>query len=475
MTIYAREQTLINGMQLLIKRHFFTTIIRAFYRRADSDRGELKRILITLKFLLVAILGMLVFTLTGIVFGLYINLAIDLVMIAGFLVAFYLISRFYLKAGKLVIFIVGNLILLLSASTLGPEAGNTFIFYPMFIGIFTLFSYRERRLILLCVAITLTNFIFLEWTDYSFLKTIELSSHYQYLTYLSSFLISAVMVAYFSYYHAKANTQTEDRLKKLNARLQAQNRQLAKTNSELDSFVYKASHDLRAPLTSLLGLIEIVRIENDPEKLKSYSYLQEKLIRRLDTYIQDILTISRNSNQEIRREPIDFEQLVDQSLEQLKYLEHFPGIKKIIHIQSPPSTFYSDPQRITIVLNNLLSNAFRYADFTKGNPYVQLEISFSSTEMVLDLLDNGIGIHQAHINKVFQMFYRATDKTSGSGLGLYIVKEVIEKLAGKIRITSQAGQWTRFEIRIPNARPADEDTPAKAQLPGLKPGIKTMV
>jgi signal transduction histidine kinase len=436
-------------MRAFIKRLYFSPL-RKFHQQVGGDRSELKRILITLQFVHVTILGLLVFAFMDAWFGLPFNFTLDLVALAFFLGALYLIHRHYLKKSKYVIFVTTNAVLFLTASSQGLNAGSGFIFFPIITGIFTLFSYREWRAILFCVSITTGTFLLLELTDYSYLNSSDLPPAYQYLSYLTNFFISILMVGYFTYSHARANARTENKLKRLNLRLHSQNRQLKKTNTELDSFVYKASHDLRSPLTSLLGLIAISRLESDLEKLKAYGELQEKLIRKLDTYIQDILAISRNSNQDLRREVIRFDQLMEQSLEQLHYLEQYARIEKIIHLPETGTSFYSDAPRISIVLNNLLANAMRYADLAKERPYFQLDIRITSQQAVIELTDNGIGIEDKHLKHIFQMFYRATDKTPGSGLGLYIVGEVVEKLGGSIEVTSQEGKGTRFLICLPN-------------------------
>jgi hypothetical protein len=433
----------------LIRRLFFRNF-KHHYQWAEGDRSELKRIMVTIQYLVSAIVAVSVFALFDGFFGLHNNLICDLLLCGFFILAYHLINLNHLAMGKLIVLIAGNAVLFLNAASQGRNAGNFFLFFPIVTCIFSLFSFRELQYIFISAGITLANFIFLEITDYAYLKTIEFPVSYQYPNYIISFLISTIMIGYFSYYYSKANSITENKLKKINARLKEQNQKLTKTNSELDGFVYKASHDLRAPLTSLLGLIDISRMENDMEKLKEYSQLQEKLIRKLDMYIMDILTISRNTNLEINTEEINFELLIGQSLEQLKYLENYARIEKNIQISEGDGAFFSDQKRISIILNNLLSNAIRYADFTKDKPHVSVRITLAPNEAVVELLDNGIGIDKAHLGKIFKMFYRATDRNSGSGLGLYIVREITEKLHGTIQVTSEPGQWTHFEIRIPN-------------------------
>ena len=114
------------------------------------------------------------------------------------------------------------------------------------------------------------------------------------------------------------------------------------------------------------------------------------------------------------------------------------------------SDFYSDEKRITMILNNIISNAIRYADFQKTEPYILVRINAGKEKVVLSVEDNGIGIGQDHLLHVFEMFYRATDRRTGSGLGLYIVKETIQKLRGKVELHSVLGKGSTFYIELPN-------------------------
>jgi signal transduction histidine kinase len=112
--------------------------------------------------------------------------------------------------------------------------------------------------------------------------------------------------------------------------------------------------------------------------------------------------------------------------------------------------FFSDPKRLTVVLNNLLANAFRYSDPYKPQSFVRVSVTVDAQGATIRIEDNGIGIEREHLDKIFLMFYRATESRSGSGLGLYIVKETIETLQGQIKVQSRIGEGTVFSIHLPN-------------------------
>ena len=230
------------------------------------------------------------------------------------------------------------------------------------------------------------------------------------------------------------------------------NEELIKINAELDRFVYSASHDLRAPIASLLGLIEVAKFEPDREKINELLEMQKKSLFRLDRFIKDIVDHSRNTRLGIDSEPVIFKDLINSAIEQLQFMDNVTRIKKIINIQQE-GNFYSSPSRLDIVLNNLLSNAIKYADLKKGQPYIEIDIQCTIMEAQIIVRDNGEGIANEALTKVFDMFYRASEKGNGSGLGLFIVKEAVQKLKGNIQVISVEGKGTEFVVRIPNLFP----------------------
>lgn len=229
------------------------------------------------------------------------------------------------------------------------------------------------------------------------------------------------------------------------------NEELIKINEELDRFVYSASHDLRAPITSLLGLIEVARLEDDILSIKKLLSMQERSLMKLDSFIYDIVSYSRNNRVGIEIEKIDFRSLLDNIYDLLHHMEPGKGIRKEIEID-PDLCFYSDKKRIYVVLNNLISNAIRYSDPTKEDPFIKIQIANSGNGVTLRVIDNGGGIDMEFIPKIFDMFYRASERSGGSGIGLYIVKEVVQKLHGTIEVFSQRYQGSEFIVRLPDMK-----------------------
>lgn len=231
--------------------------------------------------------------------------------------------------------------------------------------------------------------------------------------------------------------------------LRNKNEELTKINAELDRFVYSASHDLRAPVTSMLGLIEVAKLEENPEEVFEYLEKQKRALKKMDEFIHEIVNYSRNGRMSVKPEPLDLQKMVQEIFEQYSYLENAKNISTEV-IVTGESLFYSDKQRIGMILSNLIANSLKYADLKKEQPMVQVKIAIEQHQGVMEVVDNGEGIREDFVPKVFDMFFRATRASTGSGIGLYIVKEVVDKLEGTIEVKSAFGKGTQFKVTLPN-------------------------
>lgn len=242
-------------------------------------------------------------------------------------------------------------------------------------------------------------------------------------------------------WHRRNNEQT----------LRLQNEELKKINRELDSFVYSVSHNLRAPLMSLLGLLKLVEIESDNPQLdlKPYFAMMNHSIAKLDDTLKEILDYSKNARTEVRKEKIDLHKLVEESFERLMYLPGSDLITRSVNVEGT-AELWQDQSRLVVILNNLMSNAIKYRDETKDRCFIEVLCHVDEAHLTIIFRDNGIGIPEPFLGKVFDMFYRATERSEGAGLGLYIVKETLDKLSGSISVDSRPGESTVFKIVVPN-------------------------
>lgn len=225
--------------------------------------------------------------------------------------------------------------------------------------------------------------------------------------------------------------------------------ELQKTNKELDSFVYSTSHDLRAPLTSIMGILNLLEIEESVEDQKMLAGMIRTSVNRLDGFIGDILDYSRNRRMEIEVSEINFKEIIDEIYTSLKFMKGADRLKLIEEIDAD-TPFYSDKIRIGIVLKNLISNAIKYQDFEKESSYTKIKVKTTEDNAELIIEDNGVGIEANHLPNIFDMFYRASHTSNGSGIGLYIAKENILKLKGTIEVTSEINNKTTLTIILPN-------------------------
>lgn len=231
--------------------------------------------------------------------------------------------------------------------------------------------------------------------------------------------------------------------------LEQKNEQLAKVNGQMERFLYSTSHDLRSPLTSILGLVNLLKAETKEKNLLEYVSKIENCTLKLDNIIKDIMSFSRTNYQRIRSVKIELEPLIWKIINSYSI---FPDFGKIFfEVKTTGNAlFYSDRDRIEIILNNLIRNSIAFFDHHKVKPFVRINVNSGPGELMLEIIDNGIGIPVQHQPNVFNMFYKASERSRGTGLGLYIVRESIQQLKGRIRLESEVGFGTVFRCTIPN-------------------------
>lgn len=234
----------------------------------------------------------------------------------------------------------------------------------------------------------------------------------------------------------------------LKKRIEVEN-DLKKTNSELDTLIYRVSHDLRTPLLSILSLIDLIKLNTDVDiGIQNKEFLELILgsTTRLDNSIKEILNYSRNARLDLQLSAVNLPVMVQTICDDLKYVNtaiafdlNFNGIE-IITV---------DKMRLETVLKNLIGNAVKYQKEIASESKVQFTISEKQSAYCIVISDNGIGMTEENAKKMFDMFYRGTSASKGTGLGLFIVKEMIDKIKGDINVVSEIDEGTTFIITIP--------------------------
>jgi signal transduction histidine kinase len=226
------------------------------------------------------------------------------------------------------------------------------------------------------------------------------------------------------------------------------NRELNKLNLELDGLVYSVTHDIRSPLHAVLGLIDVIEKEELLNKqTEEYVSLIRSSISRLDETINLIFDYSKNARTEVQSAEVNLDELITSS-----FNHNSKELKKDIRLIFNKNTelkFYSDPQRVKSILNSLISNAIMFSR-SDVDAYVEITVTLDTDYCEIKVTDNGEGIQQKHQDLIFEMFYRGSKKSIGSGLGLFICKEAVEKLKGTLTFTSYPNEGSNFIIKLPN-------------------------
>lgn len=243
-------------------------------------------------------------------------------------------------------------------------------------------------------------------------------------------------------------------LKDYQQKITHQNVQLQKANGELDRFVYSISHDLRAPLISVVGVLEIIENEFYPEDTNFHFYLSmlRSGLMRTDDSIKNILEYSKNVSETVKVSPVLMGTIIEKVKEEFCELIAQNNIEISLELDDR-IPFYSDSTRIQTLLHNLFDNAIKYQRALEKNKKVTIKFKSEIHQATLSVIDNGIGMQAGPDDKIFEMFYRGTNLSSGSGLGLYIVKQIADLLEAEIVVSTVYGEKTEFKIVFPNLKP----------------------
>jgi signal transduction histidine kinase len=236
-------------------------------------------------------------------------------------------------------------------------------------------------------------------------------------------------------------------LKQIEVALNSKNEELRKTNAELDNFVYSISHDLRSPLLSIKGIVSLIIHSSEiDEKNRKYLEMVNDSASRLDGTIQEILEYSRNSRLDVSHENFNIAKMAQEAFRDLQFSTQ-GQIELIMEIETDP-IIHSDRSRVSVLIKNIIGNSIKYRRKDIAS-FVKFKLTRSGGKVQIAISDNGEGIDQKHLDQVFTMFFRGTTSSIGTGLGLYICKEIVNKLGGELRVNSTLGEGTTMKIILP--------------------------
>jgi signal transduction histidine kinase len=370
------------------------------------------------------------------------------ILIGAGLTAFMANRNGHHTTAKVIFLLTGNFVVFLFSTKEHFQTDAHFFYIILCLGAFAVFGYENWRIAFLFSLLTIGLFWITFTTDYSLVPYTNYPVSYIRANQVINFITALLTTCVILYTMVRLNYRSEAILDKKQQEITRQNQALTKANAELDRFVYSASHDLRAPLTSILGLIHIAKKTDDPKEVLQCLDMLTSRVHRLDDFIKEIIDVSRNARLEILKLPIAIKPLLHEVLENLKYAKH-PSLNIKVDVQQE-AEFKTDVSRLKIILSNLIANAIKYQDLAKESPFVSIQLITTPAGMTITVHDNGIGISPEHHDKIFTMFYRASEQSEGSGLGLYITKEAVEKLGGTIQFSSTPGTGSEFTVQLPH-------------------------
>ncbi len=234
-----------------------------------------------------------------------------------------------------------------------------------------------------------------------------------------------------------------------NSLLAVKNEELQRAYNELDKFSYSVTHDMRGPLLSVLGAIEAAQHMDDITEIRKMLLMMKDSVRNLDDFIQSIHDYYNLNRGELEIKEIDFKELVEEQIKIFNFTYLMSDVTFNTNIIQK-ETFRGDVLSVKLILNNLLSNAFKYQRKDNKNKTVDLNIMVENGYAVIDVIDNGVGIAENYLGDIFNMFFRASTQDVGSGFGLYNVKAAVTKLNGKITVDSKINKGTHFKVLVQN-------------------------
>ncbi len=349
---------------------------------------------------------------------------------------------------KIILLSGANLIVYLLAAKGHFETDTQYIFLFLSLCSYGLFGFEKKVKAWTFTFVPVFLFLFGLYSEYSPLTTVHYPPQYLRFNQGVNFLITSICSIGMLYVLSRITFESETELRRNQEKISLQNETLTKVNQELDQFVYSTSHGLRSPLRSVLGLITIARRSPSPEELNQCLKMMEGRIEKLDELLKKIADYSKNATLSIEIKTFYLKKELNLILQEVSLAYANKSINVILDIQDN-LTLSTDKVRLHIILQNLITNAFDHHDNSRENPFVKISATITGSDLTVSITDNGKGIHDDLQPFIFDMFYRASEESTGSGLGLYIAKESVEKMNGKISFHSAISMGSVFEINLP--------------------------
>ncbi len=243
-------------------------------------------------------------------------------------------------------------------------------------------------------------------------------------------------------------------LHQTNKQLALREEQLKEKTEELNSFFYRTTHDLKGPIASIIGLTRLAKKDNTLPMATMCIDKIDQSASRLDKILLDFIKVMQIKEKVREVQLINFYTLTDDIIQSIKYSTG-PDIVDFKVWIEPRIVFHGDEKLIDSILYNLIANAVNYRKlYAEEDPFVYVQIRKFGNGIMMKVMDNGIGMKQEIQGKIFSLFFRGNEDSKGTGLGLYILKNALDKLNGRVMLESEVNKGSTFTVYLPDLNPA---------------------
>jgi len=247
-------------------------------------------------------------------------------------------------------------------------------------------------------------------------------------------------------------TAAIEELARQNSKLETALGELTERNREVDQILYRASHDLRSPITSIVGILNLLEYEPLTETQKEFFLHIRDKAGQMDELLKSLSILAKTISNDVYFSSVNLDQLIRSCISDLQFAANFSRV--VIRTETDAhQTIITDRLLVSIVIKNLLSNSLTYRAADQDG-FILIKARAFETYFQIEVTDDGEGIPEAIQSHIFDMFYRGSERSNGSGLGLYIVRKVMSHLKGNIEFTSGDGVTT-FKITLPSTNSND--------------------
>lgn len=409
---------------------------------------EFKKIILTGQMAIVVFFVTFGYAVFDIAEEVYVSWPYQLACASLALASFYLNRKGQHTLAKVVLVTAANFTVYVFAASENLSTELNIFFVVIAIATIAGFGYEQRRLALAFVGFTILLYLATVYIDFKPIYQLRYDVEYANDNKMINFMAGTIAASLIVFALIAVNFHSEKALRESEQLMTKKNEELTRMNVEMDKFVYSSSHDLMAPLRSILGLVNLCHLTEDREETKKYLSMVKERVVELEKFIKEMSDYSKNASQSVMIEDIDIHKLIRDVLETLRFYPHAEKLSIDVDIEEDLS-ISSDHTRLKVIFSNIISNCFKYCDLDKEEPFVRITAGRHRSMIYLEIADNGMGIKEAALPKIFDMFFRAHDHGEGTGLGLHIVKETIDKLGGTIAVHSTVGKGTTFKITLP--------------------------